>query len=47
MLKTISKEIGIFISTLIFCYISHKFNSYNVMIIYLLVRIWIENKKVD
>ena len=43
-MKIIQKELIIFISTLILCYISHKLNCYNVMIIYLLVRIWVENK---
>ena len=42
MLKIITREFGILASTFIFCYISHKFDSYNTMTIYLLVRIWLE-----
>lgn len=41
-MNTISKELGIFFSTLIFCYFAHKFDTYNVMIVYMLVRIWFE-----
>ena len=43
-MKIIQRELIIFISTLIFCYISYKLNCYNVIILYLLVRLWIENK---
>ena len=46
MLK-IMKELCIFISTLFLCYISYKLNCYNTMIIYLLVRIWVENELKD
>ena len=41
-MKTLLKEFGIFFSTLIFCYFAHKFNTWNTMIIYMLVRIWFE-----
>ena len=47
MLKIIQKELMIFFSALLFCYIAHKFDCYNVMIIYLLVRIWVDNKMED
>lgn len=47
MLKIINRELCIFISTLFFCYIAHKFDSYNVMIIYLLVRMFVEKKFED
>jgi hypothetical protein len=43
-MKTLKQEIMIFISALTFCYIAHKLNAYNVIIIYILARIWIENK---
>lgn len=46
-MKLIQKEFMIFISTLLFCYISHKLDIYNVITIYLLVRIWIEIKDSD
>lgn len=43
-MKALKQEILIFISSLTFCYIAKKLNAYNVIIIYILVRIWIENK---
>ena len=43
-MERLKQEIMIFISSLIFCYIAHKLNSYNIIIIYILVRIWVENK---
>ena len=46
-MKLIQKEFMIIISALLFCYIAHKFNSYNVMTIYLLVRIWLEMRFSD
>lgn len=46
-MKLIQKEFMIFISALLFCYIAHKLDSYNVMTMYLLVRIWIEIKDSD
>ena len=44
MLKITQKELMVICPTLLFCYISHKFDCYNAMIIYLLVRIWVDNK---
>ena len=41
-MNIIQKELLIFISTLIFCFIGKLFEDYNAMIIYLLVRIWYE-----
>lgn len=41
-MNTIQKELLIFISTLIFCFIGKLLENYNIMIIYLLVRIWYE-----
>ena len=38
----LTKEIVIFLSTLLLCYVSHKLDTYNTMTIYLLVRVWIE-----
>lgn len=42
MKNSILKEFCIIISTLLFCYIAHKFDCYNAMIIYLLVRLNVE-----
>lgn len=47
MLKIISRELVVFVVVLLFCYFAHKFDCYNVMIIYLLVRIWLKNKIED
>lgn len=44
-MKTIQKELFAFFSTLITCYIAHKLSSYNVFIIYYLIRIWVELKE--
>ena len=41
-MKWLSKEIGIFFLTIILCYIAHKFECYNAMIIYLGARIYVE-----
>ena len=41
-MNIIQKELLIITSTLIFCFIGKLFENYNVMIIYLLVRIWYE-----
>ena len=41
-MNTIQKELLIIISTIIFCFIGKPFENYNIMIIYLLVRIWYE-----
>lgn len=46
-MKIIQRELIIFVSTLMFCYIAHKLDSYNVMTIYLLTRIWLEIKDSD
>lgn len=41
-MSRLAKEIVIFLSTLLLCYVSHKLDSYNTMVIYLLVRVWLE-----
>lgn len=41
-MKRIQKEIMIFFSTFIFCYIAKKLDCYDVYILYLLVRILVE-----
>ena len=41
-MSRLTKEIGIFLSTLLLCYVSHKLDTYNTMTIYLLVRVWVE-----
>ena len=41
-MNTIQKELLIIIPTIIFCFIGKLFVNYNIMIIYLLVRIWYE-----
>lgn len=46
-MKIVQREFMIFVSTLMFCYIAHKLDSYNVMTIYLLVRIWLGLKDSD
>ena len=46
-MNIIQKEFMIFISGLLFCYIAHKLDSYNVMTMYLLARIWVEIKDSD
>ena len=43
-MNLISKEIGIFFATFMFYYIAHKLEIYDIMIVYLLSRIWIELK---
>ena len=44
MLKIILKELTVIFPTILFCYIAYKFDCYNVVIIYLLIRIWVDNK---
>lgn len=39
------KELFVFFSTLIICYIAHKLNSYDIFIIYYLIRIRVELKE--
>lgn len=46
-MKLIQKEFIIVISALLLCYVSHKLDSYNVMTIYLLVRLWLEMRFSD
>ena len=41
-MKWLSKEIGIFAFSLIFCYISHKFECYDTMIIFLIATVYFE-----
>ncbi|MCI6457128.1 MAG: hypothetical protein MSA56_05375 [Clostridium sp.] len=41
-MSRLTKEIVIFLSTLLLCCVSHKLDTYNTMTIYLLVRVWIE-----
>lgn len=43
MKNIILKEFCVIIPTLLFCYIAHKLDCYNVMIIYLLVRLYVED----
>lgn len=47
MLEIILKELMVIFPTFLFCYIAYKFDCYNIMIIYLLVRIWVDNKLED
>lgn len=42
-MQIIQKEIIIFISALLLCLIAHLLDSYNTLIIYLLVRIWVND----
>ena len=39
------KELIIILFTILLSYISYKFDSFNVMIIYMLLRIWVEQIK--
>ena len=41
-MSRLTKEIVTFLSTLLLCYVSYKLDTYNPMIIYLLVRVWVE-----
>ena len=41
-MSKLTKEIVIFLSTLLLCYVSHKLDTYNTMTLYLLVRVWVE-----
>lgn len=42
MQNSILKEFCVIISSLLFCYIAYKLDCYNIMIIYLLVRLHVE-----
>ena len=44
-MKIFQREFMIFVSALTFCFIAHKLDSYNVITIYLLVRIWLGIKE--
>ena len=41
-MSRLTKEISIFLSTLLLCYVSNKLDTYNTMTLYLLVRVWVE-----
>ena len=47
-MKIVSKiveELVLLVFTILLSYISYKFDSFNVMIIYMLLRIWVEQIK--